>query len=124
METPKEANHKRAEDFVVRYANNVYFETSLWDLKLTFGQLDEGAVVQHSAVTIPWAQAKVLMYFLEANLRVHEAKNGRIKLPPGIITPIPETPPADNELLLVYHALLEHQMKFFEENPESAPSKK
>ena len=78
----------RDEAYDSLYANNIQFEPSLWDLKLIFGQLDQSdgtKVAQHTAITIPWMQAKLLAYFLEVNLAVHETDYGYIRLPPTVI---------------------------------------
>jgi hypothetical protein len=87
----------RAEDFSELYANNVTFESSLWDLKLVFGQTDQhigsNAIVQHTAITIPWAQAKVFAYTLSLLLADQEDRSGRIQLKKGIIAEFPEQMP-------------------------------
>src|SRR5689334_3796431 len=73
---------KRSEDFVELYANNVKFESSVWDLKLVFGELDQSlgpnVVVQHTAITIPWPQIKLLLFGLNISLTEHEGRAGRI----------------------------------------------
>lgn len=78
-----------AEDFTEAYANNVYFETSAWDLKLIFGQLDQSGgkvrTVQHTAITLPWTQVKILSYWLRGHIEAHEMVNGKIPMPPSII---------------------------------------
>lgn len=67
------------------YANNVYFEQSGWDLKLIFGQLDqrEGKVIirQHTSITLPWPQVKLLAYWLRGYIEVFEDENGKIRIP-------------------------------------------
>lgn len=86
--------YKKSEDFAERYANNVLLESSLWDLRLIFGKLDQqvpgNVVVQSSAITLPWAQVKVLHYFLGIHLSSQEIHNGRVQIPSGIIPPIPD----------------------------------
>jgi hypothetical protein len=84
-----------SDEFYEAYSNNIYFESSVWDLKLLFGQLDqtEGKVkiIQHSAITVPWIQAKLMLYWLKAQVGVHELTNGKIHIPkPVIPLPIPE----------------------------------
>jgi len=82
------------------YANNVYFEPSAWDLKAIFGQLDQrqGKVVirQHTAVTMPWTQAKILFYWLKGYLEFQEATQGKVIIPPSGIPP--EVPPPSEEM--------------------------
>src|SRR5712671_4562050 len=81
------------EDFLRDYANNVMFEPSFWDLKMIFGQLDQqempATVVQHTEMTVPWATAKLMSYFLQVFLAIHESDNGKIKLPPNVLPPLP-----------------------------------
>jgi Protein of unknown function (DUF3467) len=77
------------EDFATRYANNAHFETSVWDMKMTFGQTDASVgpnvVIQHTAITIPWSYAKVVMYLLQVNIAAQEAEFGHIEVPPNIL---------------------------------------
>jgi hypothetical protein len=87
----------RSEDFIESYANNVALESSLWDLKFIFGQNDQNigpnAVVQHTAITLPWAQVKVLAYSLSLLLTDQEARSGRIQLKKGIVGELPAQMP-------------------------------
>ena len=94
------ANQPKEIDAV--YANNTLFEVSAWDLKIIFGQLDQQVVQQiskpaidwHTAVTIPWSQAKVLEYYLRANAVFYEKKFGPINLPPQAKPLMPVEPTA------------------------------
>lgn len=90
---------RRDNDFLSLYANNVRFELSVWDLKLIFGQLDQSsgelAIDQHTAVAISWAQAKLMSYYLQLNLAIHEADNGPITVPASVKPPKPERPVGD-----------------------------
>ncbi|MCX6636366.1 MAG: DUF3467 domain-containing protein [Acidobacteria bacterium] len=83
-------------DFDDVYANNSRFEISAWDLKIHFGQLDQSSgqatVDWNTAITVPWTQAKLLSYFLQLNIAIYEAENGKIQLPRGIVPPPPEPP--------------------------------
>jgi hypothetical protein len=96
MADPKESapvattQYQRIEDFYEAYANNVLLEQSVWDLKLIFGQLDQSggktATIQlHTAITLPWAQAKILSYWLRGHLDAYEITNGKIPIPSSII---------------------------------------
>lgn len=80
---------QRANDFVEKYANNVRFESSVWDLKLLFGLLDQSGTSatahQHTAVTVPWPQAKLMLYFLYVNVLFHEMTHGRIRIPDTVM---------------------------------------
>lgn len=75
-----EVGFKRSEDFTTSYANNIFLEASAWDLKLVFGQLDQGpegsVVKQHLAVTIPWPQAKLALFWLRLQVEIAEAAVG------------------------------------------------
>lgn len=94
----QQVEFRRDEDFVSLYANNVQFEMSVWDLKLIFGQLDQregkAAIEQHTSVTVPWFQAKLMSFFLQANVIAYEAEHGRIRIPAAVIPPdLPPLPP-------------------------------
>jgi|ERR1019366_1011999 hypothetical protein len=79
------------EDFAVRYANNAAFESTIWDIKITFGQTDislgPNVVIQHTAITIPWPYAKVLSYLLQSQIAAREAEDGHIPFPKNILVP-------------------------------------
>ena len=82
----------------VVYANNVRFEVSAWDLKIFFGQLDQrtgpSEVDLRTTVTIPWALAKTLDYFLRLNLAFYEKSFVPVNLPPQVI-PAPLVPSSE-----------------------------
>ncbi len=83
---------KRSADSIelsVEYANNVMFEPTIWDLKLIFGEWSgrSQSVEYHTSVTIPWAQAKLMLYYLQANVAAHEAANEKIKIPVTVMPP-------------------------------------
>ena len=98
-EAPKKlpAEFRRDEDLVVRYANNAQFESSTWDLKMTFGQTDlsigPNVVVQHTAMTLPWPYVKIFSYLLSTQIAAHESENGRIPVPTHILSPPPDSLP-------------------------------
>src|SRR5580704_9847036 len=87
--TGQSIEHRTTDDFVARYANNTYFEASLFDLKLIFGQSDQKAgpnvVNQHTSITLPWPQVKIALYFLNNQLAGYEAVHGRIVVEHGIV---------------------------------------
>jgi hypothetical protein len=87
---------RRSKDFISVYANSMLFEASVWDLKLILGILDQTggkvAVEQHTAVSIPWTQAKLLCYWLRLNLEIYEMNNGKIHIPQGVRPPVPPEP--------------------------------
>ncbi len=127
--------HKRGENFLDRYANNVFFESSAWDLKLVFGSVDQSIapnhVTQHTGMSLSWAQVKVLIFLLRFQLVAHEARLGRVRLPAGIINPIPATPPQDIKAFLgtpggpgdveAYKKVRQLYEEFIAINPEVAP---
>jgi hypothetical protein len=83
---------RKEDGFTSHYANNVRYESTVYDLKLIFGQTDlsEGTEVvrQHTSVALPWPLVKLLLYYLRLNLEVHELYNGKVTIPPQQI-PIP-----------------------------------
>ena len=98
MSEPNTSNPAPHEDDLFsEYANNSHFEPSVWDLKILFGQLHpssgKGSVDWHAAITMPWAQAKLLSYFLRVNIAVHEFRFGKIAIP----EPVLPQDPADYE---------------------------
>jgi len=114
---PERIVRKRDENFISRYANYSYLESSLWDLKMIFGEIDQSGepnvVPITTALTLPWPQIKVLTYFLRLHLEAYEQEHGRIKIPPGIILP----PVPDNALVRKFYT------EFVAENPEAAQKK-
>jgi hypothetical protein len=81
---------KRAEDFVSAYANNVFFETSVFDIKLTFGELcqpykEQPYIEQHTSISLPWLQAKIACLLWAINIAAHEKKYGIITIPEGVL---------------------------------------
>jgi hypothetical protein len=122
--------YKKTDDFIDSYANNVLLESSLWDMRLILGKLDQqlgkNTVVQHSSVTLPWAQVKLLHYFLGLHLATHEIQFGRVQIPTNIVPPIPDQiseelrelkdPKAEE----VHEALKSGYADFIIANPEAA----
>jgi hypothetical protein len=86
-------------DFESVYANNSLLEPSVWDLKIMFGQLEQhtgnAKVDWHTAVTMPWMQAKVFCYYLRVNLAIHEMVSGPLRTHPNVVPPAPEPPTAE-----------------------------
>jgi hypothetical protein len=121
---------RRTDDFTSRYANNVQFEPTLWDLKLVFGQTDQKVgpmtVLQHSAITLSWPEVKVLIYFLRSHLAGHEAQVGVIPLMSGIVFPPSEEMPPG--LAATHHEVWKKALdamnkvfhEFVQENPSAA----
>jgi len=131
MDTPTVTNNLvRGEDFSIKYANNVQFELGPWDIRMLFGQLESAlgpnGVMQHTSITMPWPQVKIMSYFLEVNLMIHEHLNGRVTVPGGIV-PSPDVIQVgasqfgDEES--VKKLMLARYEEFIKTNPEAiAPS--
>jgi hypothetical protein len=95
--TLDQAESGEFEEIIPVYANNTRFELSVWDLRIFFGQLMPGALGEvdwHTDVTIPWAQAKLMHHYLGINLGLYELENGKIRIPPGVLPPVMESPPS------------------------------
>jgi len=91
---PGDLQYQRADDFVNAYANNAYYESSAWDLKIVFGQVDQpigtpAIIRQTIAITIPWAQAKLLSYFVRLHVEANEIQNGKVSIRPDLVPPVP-----------------------------------
>lgn len=88
---------KHTEDFSSLYANSVRLESSVWDLKLIFGELDQSAgkevVMQHTAISLPWVQVKLMIHLLQVNLAGHELENGKVHVPLRVVQPELQLPP-------------------------------
>ena len=89
-QTAQSLQWMRATDFEEKYANNVTFETCVWDLRIFFGTLDQGtpdqetygnAVKFHTAISVPWPQAKLMAYSACLNVLWHEMTEGKIRVP-------------------------------------------
>jgi hypothetical protein len=93
------ARFEHTEQFISSYANSVTFEPTAWDLKLIFGQLEQGSnttvVKQHLAVTIPWAQVKLALFWLRVQVEAMEEQAGKIPLRKDVLPP--ELPPLTDE---------------------------
>jgi hypothetical protein len=79
------------------YANNVGFEFTVWDLKILFGEYSDRikGTDWHTSVTIPWAQAKLMLYYLKLNIDFYEAQEGKIRVPGSMLPPEPPAPSAN-----------------------------
>ena len=119
---------RRSEEFASLYANNVQFENSVWDLKIILGELDQSrtptTVEQHTAVILPWQQAKLTAYYLVVNTMIYEATNGRMAFPAGIIPPRPDPqePALDEVGIRVAKYLAWVHDQFFGSDPYIPPS--
>jgi hypothetical protein len=110
-----------SEDLTVDYANNTFFEPTIWDLKLLFGEWSgrTNTIEWHTSITVPWAQAKLMAYYLSLNVAAHELKHGRVKVPDTMIPNDPNTlPQPPGEDAATHEAFLrlvtEHRKRFIE----------
>jgi hypothetical protein len=95
---PKTPVFRRASNFSSVYANACHFEPSTFDLKMIFSILDQWGgkfeIEQHTAVTVSWMEAKLILFFISFHVAAYEAENGKIKIPtsglPPELPPIPE----------------------------------
>src|SRR6266851_907863 len=88
-ETISETHQAKNEEMTTDYANNVMFEPSIWDLKLIFGEFSQrtGSVDWHTSITLPWAQVKLMIYYLQANVAAYEINEGKIRVPNPALPP-------------------------------------
>ena len=106
------------DDIAVEYANNAAFDATVWDLKLIFGEYSERAkgIEWHTSVTIPWALAKLMIYYLQVNVAAHEASIGKVNFPLSMLPPpAPEPSDADDKRAhAVFEIIQTHRAKFIE----------
>lgn len=88
---PQPKRSSRVESYFELYANNIQFESSVWDLNMIFALFDQTPdqppFKQLGAIRIPWAQAKMMAYMLSMNVAFHESANGPINVPKPIVPP-------------------------------------
>lgn len=124
--------HRRIAEFSEDYANNTLFQSSNWDLKIIFGELEQSlgpnVVLQHTAITVPWSQVKLMVYFMTISLIFQEAQNGRIAIPSGLIPEIGKQMPKElreaGTTDAAWQAVRQLYEQFVAANPEAAPKKK
>ncbi len=116
-ETPDKSTDKYTEALTTDYANNTFLEASVWDLKIVFGEWsgETKSVGWHTSMTIPWAQAKLLAYYLAVNVRAHELRMGKVQFPEAMIPREPTLPdPKNPDAVAFYDMVKEHRQKFLE----------
>ena len=112
--------NSEAEDLTTDYANSVFFEASVWDLKIVFGEWSgqTKSVDWHTSMTIPWAQAKLMAYYLAVNVRAHELRMGKIPFPDSMIPPEPqplaESEKGDAKAIAFHNMVKEYRRKFLD----------
>src|SRR5262245_15027909 len=86
-------NIERTPDYTETYANNIHFESSIWDLKILLGRLDQShgrnLTKQFLGVSVPWQQVKLMIHFLQINLAIHESYNGPVRLREDVLPKLP-----------------------------------
>ena len=104
-----------AEDLTSDYANNTFFEPTIWDLKILFGEWFERTKVTewHTSITVPWAQAKLMAYHPDLNIAAHELKNGAIEIPTQLIPPEAPVPSKDTDPD-IFKLIQEHRKRFLQ----------
>jgi len=106
-EAPKPATlFQQSADFASSYANNVFFSTSIFDIKMIFGDIIQypnvqAFVEQHTAVTLSWREAKIAALFLAMNVTMHENQFGTLDIPDGILPPGFQRSAAEGKLPLM-----------------------
>jgi hypothetical protein len=121
---------RTTEGFVEQYVDNSQLLSSNWSLEIVFGHLDQkqgpDVVVQTQSITMPWAAAKALSYFLQLHVMGHESDFGRIIIPAGIIPEFPTHKPKELSILKdeAFQAARKYYLDFITRNPEAAPKPK
>jgi hypothetical protein len=103
------------------YANALNLAVNDLDFKIIFG---EGQPQDwHTAVTMSWGLVKLLTFYLQSNLAVHEIAYGPVKLPtalfpePIIVPPDAETNPISKRvfetLQSIRQTLMDEQMQLW-----------
>jgi hypothetical protein len=86
-------------EFRAYYSNNVNYESTAWDMKLTFGHIERATapvlVKNDCSVTIPWPQAKLALFWLRLHVEMAEAEiAGKIPIRKDLLPPeLPEQTP-------------------------------
>ena len=97
LDDQKESVNNGKDEIASEYANNILLEPGNWDLKIFFGQwYEQDGIDWHTAVTLPWPQIKILIYYLRVNLAIFENSNGPVKVPKNALPRLPE-PPGDGD---------------------------
>ena len=84
----------RHENFESWYANNVQFDQTDFDLKMIFGEgdLSKMIVQKHTAMTVSWIQAKIMLYFLTLQFGIYEMTHPKIQVPINVLPPESQPP--------------------------------
>jgi len=68
------------------YANNIAIQSTVWDLKIVFGEYSNtlNSVDWHTSMTMPYATAKLLAYYLQINVEPYDIYNGELHYQQGV----------------------------------------
>lgn len=108
---PAEKLFQRSTSFATVYANNVQFDTTVFDLSILFGYFvrEHGVyhVEQHTSVTMAWTEAKLAAMLLLVNVFIHEEAHGPIPIPnvvrPGFVPEEDATSSAEQIIMGLIH---------------------
>jgi hypothetical protein len=122
---------KEESELNTEYANTVFLAPTLLDLKMIFGENEvfpgQGYNF-HTSITIPWAAAKILQYYLATIVTSHEMDQGSIQIPKQMTPKPPEPPPVSRDanplLWRHYEVMNENYHKFFTSQKSGEESKK
>jgi hypothetical protein len=117
---PAKPSFKRSDDFVSAYANNVLFETTVFDVKVSFGEIsqpfnEKPFVEQRAAITLSWREAKIAALLLTMNVAMHENQFGVLEIPAGNLPEGFDRTPQDR------HSSLLKMMEFVGDRPPVKP---
>lgn len=84
----------RTEQFDEKHANNVRVDSSVWGVSLMFGTLDQGSpdpdlyppsVKFHTHVSMPWVQAKIMLYHMYMTMMFHDVSETQVVVPDAVL---------------------------------------
>jgi|HubBroStandDraft_6_1064221.scaffolds.fasta_scaffold132348_2 hypothetical protein len=124
QEIPKQAStspYRRTSDFRSVYANNIFFETTVFDIRAIFGEIspptpelpgsEKVLVEQHTSIRMSWLEAKIFAIFLAINVSAHEERHGPITIPEEIRPPFVTGEEADLPIPELLQAIVAKQPK-------------
>ena len=65
------------------------FKTTVGELDLRGARENKIVVEQHTAMNIPWIQAKLMIYYLKVQVAIYEQQHGPIRIPTSVLPPEP-----------------------------------
>ncbi len=102
-------NIQRPSGFAFRYANNVFFEPSELDLKMTFGDTEFSKHVtdQHTGIALSWQEAKIMLLFLQLNIESYESRTTTLAIPKSVLAKDVQDMLAEYPAHIPYHMALQ-----------------